>query len=286
MNKNGVWESTLYQTTRKVSKSINTQLLIFQVFVRTICGKTITLDVQPTDTISTVKSKILSKDGTPAQQQRLAFAGKQLQDACSLRDYGIDRDCTLHLSGRLFGGTRLFHCTSTSKAASIKSSGFHCGSSGLAGGGIYFATSVDDASRKAHDNGVVLECEVDLGNVMHLDYSGDSGLTLYSVRSRGYDSVCIPRNGTEYCVYEPHRVRVLGEHRDPNSSCSSFTSAPQYGSRLQQFGIPHHQSYQQSHSVDLGGVTLTINFGGGWGGGFASASPFGALLPDRSGFYY
>ena len=249
-------------------------------------GNTITLDVQPTDDIATVKSKILNKDGTPAEHQRLTFAGKQLQDTCSLRDYGIDRDCTLHLSGRLLGGMRLFHCTSTSNAASIKSRGFHCGSSGLAGGGIYFATSVDDASRKAHDHGVVLECEVDLGNVMHLQYSGDSSLTLYSVRSRGYDSVCIPRNGTEYCVYEPRRVRVLGEHRDPNSSCSSFTSAPQYGSRLQQFGIPHHQSYQQSHSVDLGGVTLTINFGGGWGGGFASASPFSALLPDRSGFYY
>jgi len=242
--------------------------------------------VQPTDTISTVKSKILSKDGTPAQQQRLAFAGKQLQDARSLRDYGIDRDCTLHLSGRLLGGTRLYHCTSRSNAASIKSNGFRCGSGGMTGGGIYFAESISDASRKARQNGVVLECEVNLGRVMDVGSNGNDSLSLSSVRQQGYDSVRIPRNGTEYCVYEPHRVRVLGEHRDPNSSCSSFTSAPQSGSRLQQFGIPHHQSYQQSHSVDLGGVTLTINFGGGWGGGFASASPFGALLPDRSGFYY
>ena len=59
-----------------------------------MCGNTITLDVQPTDDIATVKSKILNKDGTPAEHQRLTFAGKQLQDAFSLRDYGIDRDCT------------------------------------------------------------------------------------------------------------------------------------------------------------------------------------------------
>ena len=215
----------LPRQTSKVSKSINTQLLIFQVFVRTICGKTITLDVQPTDTISTVKSKILRKDGTPAQQQRLAFAGKQLQDARSLRDYGIDRDCTLHLSGRLLGGTKLYHCTSRSNAASIKSSGFRCGSGGMTGGGIYFAESISDASRKARQNGVVLECNVDLGRVMDVGSNGNDSLSLSSVRQRGYDSVRIPRSGTEYCVYEPHRVRVVDEHRDPAVTSSSSASS-------------------------------------------------------------
>ena len=108
--------------------------VFFQLFVRTLSGVTITLDVEPNDTIATVKSKIFSKDGTPAQQQCLAFASKQLHDACSLHDYGIGRDCTLQLSGRLLGGRRLYHCTSREHADSIKRYGFRCGSGGLAGG--------------------------------------------------------------------------------------------------------------------------------------------------------
>ncbi len=140
----------------KVSiKSTNKQTLFFQLFVRTICGKTISLDVQPNDTIAAVKSKILSTDGSAAQQQRLAFAGKQLQDARSLRDYGIDRDCTLHLSGLLEsskrpfnGGFKFFNSTSRSDAASIiRCDGFRSSSGGLTGGGIYFAESISDASR-------------------------------------------------------------------------------------------------------------------------------------------
>ena len=271
--KNGVWESTLYQTTSKVSKSINTQLLIFQVFVRTICGKTITLDVQPTDTISTVKSKILSKDGTPAQQQRLAFAGKQLQDARSLRDYGIDRDCTLHLSGRLLGGTRLYHCTSRSNAASIKSSGFRCGSGGMTGGGIYFAESISDASRKAHNKGVVLECEVNLGRVMDVGFNGNDSLSLSSVRQQGYDSVRIPRNGTEYCVYEPHRVTFVREHHDPESSPVRSSHVSRYQNDSDDDSDIHQLRallmLQAMHSRQCNG------FGGGWGGGYVGLGGWG-----------
>ena len=204
---------------------MNAQSFFFQIFVRTISGKTITIDVQPTDTIATVKTKILRKDSAPEQPQavRLVFAGKQLQDACSLREYGIDRDCTLHLSGRLLGGRRLYHCTSKSNAASIQRNGFRCGSSGLTGGGIYFAESVADASRKSQTNGVVLECEVDLGSVLDVGSSGDSSLSGSVLRSRGYNSVRIPRNGTEYCVYDSSRVTVVRQHRDPaaNSPVSS-----------------------------------------------------------------
>jgi hypothetical protein len=137
----------------KVSiKSTNKLTLFFQLFVRTICCKTISLDVQPNDTIAAVKSKILSTDGSAAQQQRLAFAGKQLQDARSLRDCGIDRDCTLHLSGLLESSKRscngCFNSTSRSDAASIiRRDGFRSSSGGLTGGGIYFAESISDASR-------------------------------------------------------------------------------------------------------------------------------------------
>jgi hypothetical protein len=113
---------------------------------------------------------------------------------------------------------RLYHCTTKSNAASIRRSGFRCGSSGLTGGGIYFAESIDDASRKAQSQGVVLECEVNLGRVKHVGSSGDSSLNLSQINRDGYDSVCIPRNGTEYCVYEPSRVQVVGEHRDPRAS--------------------------------------------------------------------
>jgi hypothetical protein len=188
----------------------------FQVFVRALCGRTITLDVQPTDTVAAIKANILRKDGAAAQPQdvRLAFAGKQLHDAGSLLDYGIGRDCTLQLSGRLLGGARLYHCTSQSNAESIKRSGFRCGSQGLAGGGIYFAESAQDAVRKARDQGCVLECEVNLGRVLDVGFSGDCTLTGSRLSSMGYDSVRIPRNGTEYCIYEPHRASVICEHRD------------------------------------------------------------------------
>lgn len=194
------------------------QLLLFQLFVRTLSGNTITLDAESSDTIATIKSKIFKKEGTPAQHQRLAFASKQLQDSRSLQDYGIGRDCTLHLSGRLLGGRRLYHCTSRECADSIQRHGFRCGSQGLAGGGIYFAESVADASRKAHNKGVVLECEVDLGRIgSFLGFNGDSSMTLGRLNGMGFDSVEIPRNGREFCIYEPHRATFISEHHDPAS---------------------------------------------------------------------
>lgn len=103
-----------------------------------------------------------------------------------------------------------YHATNAAAATKILANGFRCGSKGLAGGAIYFATSEQHASRKSNNgNDIVLKCQVTLGRTLTLDDDGDPTMTLDKLNAKGYDSVKILRNGDEYAVYEPSRVRVL-----------------------------------------------------------------------------
>ena len=103
----------------------------------------------------------------------------------------------------------LYHQTSQSAAnAIISSQKMVCGTTGLAGGGIYFALSADDTNHKAKHKGVILQADVYLGNSKKIQSNGEQ-INVLELYQSGYASILIPRNGSEYVVYNSLQVKNI-----------------------------------------------------------------------------
>lgn len=134
---------------------------------------------------------------------------------------GVEEGVQSSRGERLNGGRclTLYHQTDVNAASAIMASGkMRRGSSGLAGGGIYFAVCIADTDRKTTSPGPVLECRVKVGNVKTISPNGDPTITFQSLLEDGYDSVLIPRGGgDEHVIYNWDQIEVVGYVRGASS---------------------------------------------------------------------
>jgi hypothetical protein len=192
----------------------------FQVFVKTLTGKTIALNVESFASIAHIKHLIQVHEGVPCAMQRLLFENKLLQNDRALADYGIEQDATL----RLQPGFRpiqqqhmctedvlAYHGTSPDSAAAIEQHGFQASTGGLLGAGVYVSRDLTMASRYGP---VVLELRVSLGNTLRVDWMGHPKQLTW--HDHGFDSAWVPPNCgmvsselEQHCVWDPTRVRVV-----------------------------------------------------------------------------